>query len=63
MHAASAFSGIVPLFVSHDSAEVWTHRELFEVDPTGQCAAVVGVPPDAFAETGQFWAIRRIGGR
>lgn len=47
--------GDVPLFVSHDSAEVWTHRELFEVDPTGQCAAVVGVPPDAFSETGQFW--------
>jgi 4-alpha-glucanotransferase len=47
--------GDVPLFVSYDSAEVWTHRELFEVDPTGQCAAVVGVPPDAFSETGQFW--------
>lgn len=47
--------GDVPLFVSHNSAEVWTHRELLGVDPTGQCAAVVGVPPDAFSETGQFW--------
>lgn len=47
--------GDVPLFVAHDSADVWLHRELFEVDAEGRCGATVGVPPDYFSETGQSW--------
>lgn len=47
--------GDVPLFVSHHSADVWAHRRLFELDTDGRCAAVVGVPPDYFAEDGQWW--------
>ncbi len=47
--------GDVPLFVARDSADAWAHRELFEADADGRLAAVVGVPPDAFAESGQLW--------
>lgn len=47
--------GDVPLFVAHDSADVWMHRELFEVSADGRMEATVGVPPDAFSETGQRW--------
>lgn len=47
--------GDVPLFVAHDSADVWSQRQLFEIDAAGQCAAVVGVPPDLFSEEGQRW--------
>ncbi|MGQ0501048.1 MAG: 4-alpha-glucanotransferase [Panacagrimonas sp.] len=47
--------GDVPLFVAHDSADVWAHRDLFELDAQGQCEATVGVPPDAFSDEGQWW--------
>ncbi len=47
--------GDMPIFVAHDSAEVWAHREYFDVDAHGQAATVAGVPPDYFSETGQRW--------
>jgi 4-alpha-glucanotransferase len=47
--------GDIPIFVAHDSAEVWAHRECFALDETGQPEAVAGVPPDYFSETGQYW--------
>ncbi len=47
--------GDVPIFVAHDSAEVWAHRELFRLDDRGNPVAVAGVPPDYFSETGQLW--------
>ncbi|MCA1804983.1 MAG: 4-alpha-glucanotransferase [Xanthomonadaceae bacterium] len=47
--------GDIPIFVAHDSAEVWAHRELFSVDEHGQARKVAGVPPDYFSETGQRW--------
>jgi 4-alpha-glucanotransferase len=47
--------GDIPIFVAHDSAEVWAHRELFAVDEHGQARKVAGVPPDYFSETGQRW--------
>jgi 4-alpha-glucanotransferase len=47
--------GDIPIFVAHDSAEVWAHRELFSVDEHGQAIKVAGVPPDYFSETGQRW--------
>jgi 4-alpha-glucanotransferase len=49
------FFGDVPIFVSHDSADVWASRELFELDEEGQPVTVTGVPPDYFAEDGQRW--------
>lgn len=47
--------GDMPIFVAHDSAEVWAHREYFELKENGQPKIVAGVPPDYFSETGQLW--------
>lgn len=47
--------GDVPIFVAHDSADVWAHPELFHLDPSGQPTVVAGVPPDFFSATGQRW--------
>jgi len=47
--------GDVPIFVAHDSADVWTNREQFKLDEHGRPTVVAGVPPDYFSDTGQFW--------
>jgi len=47
--------GDVPIFVSHDSVDVWTNQHLFELDAQGHSLLVAGVPPDYFSETGQLW--------
>ena len=47
--------GDMPLFVAHDSADVWSHPEYFQLDARGQPIAVAGVPPDYFSATGQRW--------
>lgn len=47
--------GDIPIFVSHDSSDVWAHRELFELTEEGLPEFVSGVPPDYFSETGQRW--------
>jgi len=47
--------GDVPIFVAMDSADVWSNRELFELEADGSPKVVAGVPPDYFAEDGQFW--------
>jgi 4-alpha-glucanotransferase len=47
--------GDLPIYAAHDSAEVWAHPELFELDAEGQPTAVAGVPPDYFSRTGQRW--------
>jgi 4-alpha-glucanotransferase len=47
--------GDVPFYVAPDSAEVWTHRDQFQLDPAGLPRAVAGVPPDYFSELGQLW--------
>lgn len=49
------FIGDVPIFVAHQSADVWAHRELFELDGSGRPTVVAGVPPDYFSKTGQLW--------
>ena len=43
------------IFVNYDSADVWTHPELFELDEERQPIRVSGVPPDYFSATGQRW--------
>lgn len=50
-----ALVGDLPTFVAHDSADVWAHQELFQLDDTGQLVSVAGVPPDYFSRTGQRW--------
>jgi 4-alpha-glucanotransferase len=47
--------GDLPIFVSLDSADVWAHRELFQLDAAGQPTTVTGCPPDYFAIDGQKW--------
>lgn len=47
--------GDVAIFVNLDSADVWTHRELFQLDPDLRPVNVAGVPPDFFSKTGQRW--------
>jgi 4-alpha-glucanotransferase len=53
-HGVEIF-GDMPIFVAHDSAEVWAHREYFDIDEYGWTQTVAGVPPDYFSETGQRW--------
>lgn len=47
--------GDMPIYVDHDSVEVWAHRRLFRLDGEGLPTAVSGVPPDYFSTTGQLW--------
>ncbi len=47
--------GDAPIFVAHDSADVWAHPELFHLEDDGRPTVVAGVPPDYFSETGQLW--------
>lgn len=47
--------GDIPIFVAHDSADVWAHQDLFQLDDAGAPTVVSGVPPDYFSETGQRW--------
>lgn len=47
--------GDLPFYVDHDSADVWAHREIFNLDPAGNPVGVGGVPPDYFSATGQLW--------
>jgi len=47
--------GDVPIFVAYQSADVWAHQELFELDENGRSTVVAGVPPDYFSKTGQLW--------
>lgn len=49
------FIGDIPIYVAFDSADSWSHPELFQFDSDGKPKAVAGCPPDAFSETGQLW--------
>ncbi|HEY9900729.1 MAG TPA: 4-alpha-glucanotransferase [Pantanalinema sp.] len=50
-----AIIGDLPIFVAYDSADAWSHPELFHFDSKGHPTVVAGVPPDYFSETGQLW--------
>ena len=47
--------GDLPIYVSVDSSDVWSHRELFQLDEKCRPTHVAGVPPDYFSATGQRW--------
>ena len=47
--------GDIPIFVAMDSADVWTHPELFQMTEDLRPTGVAGVPPDYFAADGQLW--------
>lgn len=50
-----ALFGDMPIFVGHDSADVWAQQHYFVLDEQGNPLTVAGVPPDYFSETGQHW--------
>ncbi len=47
--------GDIPIYVAHDSSDVWAHQEMFQLDERGRPTVVAGVPPDYFSATGQLW--------
>lgn len=47
--------GDIPIYVQHDSADVWSHPEFFKLDENKRPFVVAGVPPDYFSKTGQRW--------
>jgi 4-alpha-glucanotransferase len=47
--------GDIPIFVAHDSSDVWARPGLFKLDERGKPRVVAGVPPDYFSRTGQLW--------
>jgi 4-alpha-glucanotransferase len=50
-----ALFGDIPIFVAHDSADVWANRSLFHLDAQGSPMTIAGVPPDYFSANGQRW--------
>ncbi len=60
LKAAAAERGIqlmgdLPIYVAHDSADVWANRSLFQLNSDGSLIVQAGVPPDYFSATGQLW--------
>ncbi|MDQ3928028.1 MAG: 4-alpha-glucanotransferase [Chloroflexota bacterium] len=47
--------GDIPIFVGHDSADVWVHQDIFYLDESGRMTAVAGAAPDFHIKTGQLW--------
>ncbi len=47
--------GDMPIYVDHDSVDVWAHPEYFKLDAERRPTVVSGVPPDYFSRTGQLW--------
>jgi len=54
-HKGIGLIGDLPIFVAHDSADVWANPDLFYLDGTGNPTFVAGTPPDYFSSTGQRW--------
>lgn len=49
--------GDLPFYVNYDSADVWSHPDLFAIDKKGKIKAIAGVPPDYFNANGQLWGM------
>lgn len=47
--------GDMPIYVAEDSADTWTHPEVFQLDKNRVPKRVAGVPPDFFSADGQLW--------
>jgi 4-alpha-glucanotransferase len=54
-HKGIEILGDIPIYVVHDSVDVWAHPELFKLDMDKKPYVVAGVPPDYFSNTGQLW--------
>jgi 4-alpha-glucanotransferase len=49
--------GDMPFYISYDSVDVWSNRDIFALDAKGHMTGVAGVPPDAFSDDGQLWGM------
>ena len=49
--------GDLPFYVSYDSADVWSHPDIFSIDKKGKMEKIAGVPPDYFNKNGQLWGM------
>ena len=47
--------GDIPIYVNHNSADVWLNKEIFELDKHGEMSFVSGAVPDSFNRDGQVW--------
>lgn len=47
--------GDMPIYIAYNSADVWSHPDLFKLDKKGNMISVAGVPPDFFSRNGQLW--------
>jgi len=47
--------GDMPIYISHDSADAWVNKDIFQFDENGTPIDIAGVPPDYFSATGQRW--------
>jgi 4-alpha-glucanotransferase len=54
-HHGIRIIGDIPIYVSHDNADVWTNPLLFKLNADKSMKTVGGVPPDYFSQTGQLW--------
>jgi 4-alpha-glucanotransferase len=48
-------AGDIPIYVAYDSADVWSHPDLFKLNRSKRPRFIAGVPPDYFSQTGQLW--------
>jgi 4-alpha-glucanotransferase len=55
--AGISLFGDLPFYVSYDSADVWSNRDIFSINKAGQMELVAGVPPDYFNADGQLWGM------
>jgi 4-alpha-glucanotransferase len=54
-HNGIQIIGDIPIYVAFDSADSWSHPELYQFDESENPVAVAGCPPDGFSKTGQLW--------
>ncbi len=47
--------GDIPIYLGHDSADVYFNQKEYYLDKDGRPTLVAGVPPDFFSEDGQLW--------
>ncbi|MCR4755810.1 MAG: 4-alpha-glucanotransferase [Lachnospiraceae bacterium] len=47
--------GDVPLYLAHDSADVWANREIFALNEDGEPKLISAMPSDEFSPKGQIW--------
>jgi len=47
--------GDVPIYISHDSSDIWANPQFWKLEPDKSIGGIAGVPPDYFNDKGQLW--------